>query len=734
MSSGATINKKLKSNSGRVLAKVLPGTLQALRGSGGSLDRLEVRKWLEENVEFTEWESSSTAKSKHPRWWVFCNWNTVDLIKAGYMTKDRGLWHITERGEKALDELDPVEIYKTAKKAYKDWYRSRDDNETTAHEPAAYQGQVCNFGDLPRSIYNTQTATIQQLISQVDQGSLALPDIQRPFVWKNKKVRDLLDSMFRGFPIGYILTWRNPLDTHTRSIGTDNKGMTMPHSLVIDGQQRLTSLYAVLTGKSVLDLDFKKRKIQIAFHPISGTFEVADVAIKKNPEWISDVSLVFTDSRGSMSVAQEFLDNLTEAREIEDKHRLAAEQNILRLVDLQNMQLSVLEIEQDAEEEYVAEIFVRINSRGQNLKQSDFILTLLAVFWPEGRRQLEEFSRDCKIPSEGSEANPFNHILKPGPEELIRSVIAVSHRRARLSSAYQVLRGKDQQTGTVTEERRNENLQILAAAQNEVLSTSNWHEFIKTLESVGYRRRQMLQSMNAVMMSYSFFIIGRREFGLSVEELRTLIGSWFSFVTITGRYSGSAESAMEEDLVRIRKLDTGDGEGFKSVLQNAISVELTSEFWELALPMHLESSNTRTIYPFFAAQVVLSAKALYSTLEVSTLLSPDRKSTRKDLEIHHLFPKAWLKRNGITSRQDYNQIANQTLVEWHDNADIGDTSPATYAPNYDKKMTNESRDTTLELHAMPNEWWNLPYDEFIYERRLLMADIMQQAFESISSV
>ena len=665
-------------------------------------------------------EDACEALNSHDKDWVweYGYGQFSRIVKAGWLVRKGGIWSLTTAGKKAVLKFsEPNTLWETAKAM-----QGTGDSDAVS---LPYLGDVFNSGSLPQTLYSTQTSTVQQLVSQVDQGSLALPDIQRPFVWPNKKVRDLLDSMFRGFPFGFILTWRSPVEVRTKQIGTGKKGVSVPHSLVIDGQQRLTSLFAVMTGKFVVDKNFKKRKIQIAFHPIRGVFEVANGAIKRSPEWISDITEVFTNSMGALSVVQEYLTSLESAREIGPEHQAAVERNIQRLANLHNTPLGILEIAQDADEEQVAEIFVRINSKGQNLRQADFILTLLAVFWEEGRKQLEDFAKACKVPSEDTGASPFNRLLQPGPDDMIRVVIAVSHRRARLSGAYQVLRGKDKGTGRVTEEARDENLRKLEEAQNETLNPGNWHEFLKTLEAAGYRRNWLIQSTNAALISYSLFLIGRRSYEMSVQELRRVIGRWFAFVSVTGRYSSSPESIMEEDLVRLREIKDGDGAGFVQTLESAIESEFTEDFWNFTLPARLESSNIRTITSFMAAQCKLGAKALYSELSVADLLNPERQSTRKDLEVHHLFPKAWLKANGVTNQREYNQIANQTLVEWSINSEISDKDPAEYAPTYEQNTDDQAR----TLHAMPERWWEMDYQEFLTARRKLMAGVIRKAFE-----
>src|SRR5690606_11640528 len=117
-------------------------------------------------------------------------------------------------------------------------------------------------------------------------GEIGLPDLQRPFVWKNAKIRNLFDSMYRGFPIGYLLLWQNSFaNDDVRSIGTDTK-QKAPRLLIVDGQQRLTSLYAVVKGIPVIRENYNQEKIEISFNPLAETFEVADAAIRKDKSFI----------------------------------------------------------------------------------------------------------------------------------------------------------------------------------------------------------------------------------------------------------------------------------------------------------------------------------------------------------------------------------------------------------------------------------------------------------------
>ena len=125
------------------------------------------------------------------------------------------------------------------------------------------------------TVFKTVDFTLSGLISDIDMGTLGLPEIQRPFVWKTAKVRDLFDSMYKGFPVGYLLFWENDVRPGARQIGTSGKQL-VPQRLIVDGQQRLTSLYAVVKGAAVLREDFTEQRIRIAFRPRDARFDVEE--------------------------------------------------------------------------------------------------------------------------------------------------------------------------------------------------------------------------------------------------------------------------------------------------------------------------------------------------------------------------------------------------------------------------------------------------------------------------
>ena len=244
------------------------------------------------------------------------------------------------------------------------------------------------------TLFRDTTYSVFGLIEDIRQGEVALPDIQRPFVWGATKVRDLLDSMYKGFPVGYLLFWETGVEAGARQIGINAK-QKVPRLLIVDGQQRLTSLYAVITGSEIVKDDYSEGRIRIAFRPDDATFAVADAATDNDPEFIADISALV-----GPRAAEERRPCLPRAlggkRELDDRERDRLDEAIDRLHDLRDYPFKAVELASSVEEEQVAEVFVRINSEGVTLSQADFILTLMSVFWEKGRRQLEDFSRGCR--------------------------------------------------------------------------------------------------------------------------------------------------------------------------------------------------------------------------------------------------------------------------------------------------------------------------------------------------
>ena len=568
------------------------------------------------------------------------------------------------------------------------------------------------------------------LINLIELGEIGLPDIQRPFVWKNVKVRNLFDSMYRGFPIGYLLFWQNQGSGESKTIGIENK-QKVPRLLIVDGQQRLTSLYAVLKGVPVLRENYEAEPIHIAFNPLLEKFEVADAAIRRDKSYIHNISKLWSSETDLFGVVDEYMTNLEATREVSEEERKRIRKAITKVYGLLSYPLTALELSSNSSEEEVSEIFVRINSEGKKLNQSDFILTLMSVFWDKGRKQLEDFCRDSRQPSK-SKPNGFNYFIKPDPDQLLRVSVGLGFKRARLQYVYSILRGKDLKTEQFSAALRDEQFKVLQIAQEKVLNIQHWHDFFKVLLQAGYRSEKMVSSKNNLLFAYTLYLIGRTEYKVEEFSLRQTLARWFFMSSITGRYTDSPESKMEFDLARFREVK--DADSFVSILNQVCDESLPNDFWTTTLPTQLATSSSMSpsLFAFYASLNLLDAKVLFSNSKVSVLLDPAAHAYRSALETHHLFPKSYLKTLGITELRETNQIANFALVEWGDNAAIADQPPSQYVPALRERFASRDIEQMYYWHAMPDNWESIQYKDFLQKRRELMAKVIHDAFKLLS--
>lgn len=592
---------------------------------------------------------------------------------------------------------------------------------------------------VPKTLFIPGQYELSQLLGDIDLGKLALPELQRPFVWKKTAVRDLLDSMYRGFPVGTLMLW-NATAIDSKVIGPDGKQHT-PTEFIVDGQQRLTSLYAVLKGREVTFKDFSKGPIRIAFRPRDGSFEVPDAAIEKDPEFLPDITPLWTGE--AWRVINGFIDRLSRSKsdqlvDEEESHLRAA---LNQLEGLSDFPFQAIRIGHEVDEEKVAEIFMRVNSGGTELTQADFILTLLSVFREEDRRRLEGFARESRIvPADGG-ASPYNHLVQPDPDQLLRVAVLVAFHRGRLQSVLALLRGANVETDeTLSVSDRDAQLDKLTDAIDVVLDLTSWHEYIKALMAAGFRRSNEISSPNTIILVYALYLVGRA-FGLSHSELRTTISRYFFMATLTGRYTrGSFETQITQDVQSFA--EAGDGAGYLDRLRQAVSTALTPDFWSITLPQSLATSTARSpgLFAYAASLCLLNARVppfgspgdleeLKAAIYLRDLFDPVVHPKKAPIERHHLFPRKFLESEGISGMKSINQVANLSYVEWPENIEISDTAPAAYWPRYETQFTNED----LFHHALPAGWSAMSYEEFLEARREMIAKVIQAGFESIGA-
>lgn len=580
------------------------------------------------------------------------------------------------------------------------------------------------------ALFTTSNYPLMALMEDIDLGKIGLPELQRPFVWPNVNVRDLFDSIYRGYPAGFLLFWETGVGAELKGIGAKN-AQAAPKLAIVDGQQRLTSLYAVVKGVEVLRANFKRERIQIAFNPLSGRFDVADAAIRKDKAFIPDISILWQPDFKPSAYRKEFLKQLRDVREISEDEAERIEEAIDHLRNLLHYNFVALTLSSTVDEETIAEVFVRINGKGKALNQADFIMTLMSVFWDEGRAELEAFALAATRPSDG-QASPFNYFIKPSPDQLLRATVGLSLKRARLENVYGALRGRDAKTGLDDPERRVAQFALMREGQKAALNLANWHHFMDALKLAGYRSEKMISSGTTIIFSYVLYLIGLRDYGVDRATMRQAIAEFFFMATLTGRYTNSPETRFESDLSLIR--DLPDGGGFLARLRELCATTLTGDYWTITLPSQLATSASRSpsLFAYQAALIKLDANALYSPLKISAMVDPAVKGTKAALEQHHLFPRGYLEELGIDDLKQVNQIANFAAVEWPANIKIGKKPPADYVPPLDHAMSGDERERLYGWHALPPLWWELPYHEFLVQRRVRMADVIRQAWELLT--
>ncbi|MGH2372048.1 MAG: hypothetical protein ACRDIC_01010 [bacterium] len=203
----------------------------------------------------------------------------------------------------------------------------------------------------------------------------------------------------------------------------------------------MTSLYAVIKGVPVVRENYEPELIEIAFNPLLENFEVVDAAIRKDKSFIPNISVLWSKDADLFDLVDRYLDELCAVRDVSSDDKRQIRKAFAKLQNLLSFPFTTLALSAGIDEEQVSEIFVRINSEGKTLNQADFILTLMSVFWDEGRTQLEEFCGQARKPSTGP--SPFNHFIQPDPDQLLRVSVGLGFRRARLQYVYSILRGKD---------------------------------------------------------------------------------------------------------------------------------------------------------------------------------------------------------------------------------------------------------------------------------------------------
>lgn len=585
--------------------------------------------------------------------------------------------------------------------------------------------------------YTVNQYFVSNILNWVQEKEIAIPEIQRPFVWDSTKVRDLMDSLYRGFPIGYIIAWKNP-DVRLKD-GTVSNGK----KVLIDGQQRITALRAAVLGQNIVNTDYKEERINIAFHPITEEFATLTPAIAKDKAWIQDISKLMTKDGGLFEDVTNYCEKNPEV------DRKLIEKNIEKLLQIKSKQVGFIELDSNLDIETVTEIFIRINSKGVVLSQADFAMSKIASYDKEDnfgvnlRKCIDYFchlSREPQFYKHISEndaefkntiylskiawlKDENDDLYDPDYSDVLRVSFTKQFERGKMSDLVGLLSGRNFETRSFEQSIMDESFQKLRDSVLEFVSETNFKRFVMIIKSCGFTSNDLINSQNALNFAYILFL-KLREKGENPSVIEKCVQRWFVMSLLTGRYSGSPESQFDFDIKQVSK------DGAEKILQSIESGQLSDAFWSAQLIQELDkaSVNNPFLNLFFAAQIKAGDKGFLSTdITVGNMI--DHRG-----DIHHLFPREYLKANGF-ERGDYNQIANFVYAQSEINIKVGKKTPKDYMTEvikqtkggkmkYGGTADEKTLAENLKQNCIPAGFEEMEfgdYENFLKERRKLMA-------------
>ncbi|HSW97955.1 MAG TPA: DUF262 domain-containing protein [Candidatus Saccharimonadales bacterium] len=592
--------------------------------------------------------------------------------------------------------------------------------------------------------YSVNQSLVSIILSWVQDGDIAIPEIQRPFVWDTTKIRDLMDSFYKGFPVGYIIAWKNP-DVRLKD-GTISGGK----KVLIDGQQRITAMRAAILGENIVDKNYKEIKVKIAFHPIKEEFATSTPAIEKDPSWISDISLLMKREGMLISAVSDYC----EKNPGEDRKKI--ELNVTKLVEIKNKQIGFIELDSNLDIETVTEIFIRINSKGVVLSQADFAMSKIASFGEFGvnlRKLIDYFCHLAKEPKfykdisendvDFSKTDYLSKIawLKSENEDLYdpdySDVIRVSfiHKfeRGKLQDLVSLLSGRNFATRTFEQEIMDNSFKELENGVLDFISETHFKRFLMIIKSAGFINKSLITSQSALNFAYVIYL-KLRDIHMPDGLIEKYVRRWLVMSMLTGRYSGSSESAFDLDIRNLTQ------QGIEKYLKTIEEGELSDAFWNTQLVQELSKSliSNPFINIFFASQVHDNDEGFLS----SDITVRDMIDQRGD--VHHLFPKAYLMTK-YNSKQDYNQISNFVYAQSEINIRVGNKAPNIYFQELLEQCNGgkmkygnlQSKDTlmlNLKKHCIPESIFDMNIDnyfEFLEQRKKLMAEKIKNYYFSL---
>ncbi len=591
--------------------------------------------------------------------------------------------------------------------------------------------------------YKITQYSVSTILGYVENSQIAIPEIQRPFVWKGQEVRDLIDSLYEGYPIGYLIVWQNS-QVRIRGFG---KGGTK--KILIDGQQRVTALMAALLGREVLDSQYRSHRIKIAFYPLAQPgeekFAVSDASYEDKPGWIPDISVLFRRDFSFRKFEKEYKEKNP------DLDTSLLEAAIDRLKGIVKHQVGVIELSFLLDIDVVSEIFIRINLQGKPLNQEDFAMSKISVNEQyDGdliRNCIDYFCHLIKEPS-------FMTILKanekefmeteygrllgwlqegeellyvPSYSDVLKVVLIAGFGKSKIGDLVNLLSGKTKDKtfarGEVSQKVAKEAFETLGRGVRAFVSEENYKGFLKALRRAGYTSERLLYSQAVLNYCYAMYLLMDME-GLSSDKKESLMGRWMTMCLITGHYQSAPDTVVMKDYKEIREA------GMESYLRQIEELRLGEEFFASVLPEKFTSTTARTApyLAYLAAQTASGTLSLYSGENTVGGLYAAKA------EAYQILPKAYLEKYGFKTRETYGQVANLTYISKDVKAIVRRKSPADYREELEKQLSAEEIQASLAANDIPENIFDADagsVPEILAERRRKMARKIQNHYYSL---
>lgn len=600
--------------------------------------------------------------------------------------------------------------------------------------------------------YNASNIALEQILNFIKSGEIAIPEIQRPFVWKPKQVRDLIDSLYTGYPTGYLIISQSP------NIRLKDGTLAEGKKIMIDGQQRVTALMTAIMGMDIINADFQKKRIKIAFNPLANPendeerFKVQDNAILKDKRWIADIAEVFKPTFDMWHFVNDYCE---ENQEIKGS---ALNKILMQLLDIKNRQIGVIMLDKELTIDEVTEIFIRINSQGAKLNQADFAMSKIAANVTYGgnmlRKAIDYFSHLSVQPEWYTDMikdeefmnsifasklkwlkDDREEIFDPDYNDILRIAFMYKFGRAKMKDLVSLLGGRDFETREYKEEIAENSFGQLTSGVIDFMNEYTFSNFVLAIKSAGFIASKLINSQMTLDFAYTLYLLLNADPNIDKTQIKHYVVKWYVMTTLTSRYITSPETVMDMDIKRIKE------RGFLNYFSEVEAANLSDTFWDIALVQYLETSVINSPYfnLYLASQIHDADDALFTCgYKVNDLITVIG-------DVHHIFPKKYLIKNGINEKSKYNQITNYTYLDTQVNKAVRDDSPniyfskvfeqcetgiAVYGNITDKALLLKN----LQQNCIPEtilQMEHTNYEEFLVERRKLMAKKIKKYYYSL---